>query len=272
MKNVSIISEGKTKIVKRRKFKNSLVEDLVLIIHKDDITAGDGEKHDVIEGKAIFNNTTTCNVFELLQRNYIPSAFVRKETKVSFIAQQCEMIPLEVVVRRRAVGSYVKRNPEMNEFLFSSPMVEFFLKTSEEIWDGEKLGVDDPLMQFGDGIVNLFHPKIPISKQKPILSLTTYPLHDMGKVGYNIIRKIALKIFLIIESAWKKLGIELVDFKLEFGFNLSKKIVVADCITNDEWRIRKDGEDISKQTYRDGANIGKVKSIYQHVAELTNQF
>src|SRR5579884_1815800 len=101
------VKEGKTKII------IDAGKGEVIIQSKDDITAGDGAKHDLLEGKAAASTQTTCNVFELLEASGIKTHFVGRETDSSFRARNVRMIPLELVVRRYATGSYLKRNPHV---------------------------------------------------------------------------------------------------------------------------------------------------------------
>jgi len=83
----------------------------VTVMSKDDITAGDGAKHDVIPGKGRLATATTCNVFRLLKVCGLPVAFEEQDSALSFVAPGCTMLPYEVVIRREAHGSYLKRNP-----------------------------------------------------------------------------------------------------------------------------------------------------------------
>ncbi|MBI1957122.1 MAG: hypothetical protein HYS44_01540 [Candidatus Niyogibacteria bacterium] len=137
-----VIAEGKTKIIWSIRHEPALV----LIESKNDITAGDGKKHDVMEGKAEWSTTTTCNVFRLLKRAGIPVAFVDRLDKTHFYARRCEMLPYEVVVRREAYGSYVKLLPNVDiGTRFSELKVEFFLKTSGKRFGGVDLPKDDPI-------------------------------------------------------------------------------------------------------------------------------
>ena len=103
----ALVIEGKTKKV----YKIKDGSDLVAVIAKDDITAGDGAKHDIIPDKGRVATATTSNVFRLLKACGLPVAFVEQDSATSFVAPNCVMLPYEVVVRREAHGSYLKRNP-----------------------------------------------------------------------------------------------------------------------------------------------------------------
>ena len=101
-----LVAEGKTK-----KILATDTPGLVVIESKDDLTAGDGAKHDIIRGKASLSNRTTSNVFRLLRACGLPVAFIKEVDNTKFFAEQCDMIPYEVVVRREAHGSFLKRYP-----------------------------------------------------------------------------------------------------------------------------------------------------------------
>ncbi|HEY6739130.1 MAG TPA: phosphoribosylaminoimidazolesuccinocarboxamide synthase, partial [Actinopolymorphaceae bacterium] len=101
------IAEGKTKVV------IDAGDGTVLIRSKDDITAGDGERHDVIDGKAVASTTTTCNIFRLLGDHGVPTHFLEQVDAVTFRARRVDMIPLELVARRIATGSFLDRNPDV---------------------------------------------------------------------------------------------------------------------------------------------------------------
>src|SRR5712675_2864724 len=166
----ALVTEGKTKRIHRIAGN----PDLVTVMSKDDITAGDGAKHDVIPGKGRLATATTCNVFRLLKACGLPVAFEEQNSATSFIAPPCTMLPYEVVVRREAHGSALKRSPHFAKGqLFPNLLVEFYLKTKDKNWKGKPLVADDPLMQYEDGgaQIKLFNPAKPISGSEPFLTL-----------------------------------------------------------------------------------------------------
>ena len=119
----ALVTEGKTKKIHQIADHS----DLVALVSKDDITAGDGAKHDVILDKGRHATATTCNVFRLLKACGLPVAFEEQDSATSFIAPKCSMLPYEVVVRREAHGSYLKRKPHFSKGqLFPRLIVEFF--------------------------------------------------------------------------------------------------------------------------------------------------
>lgn len=263
-----MLAEGKTKIVRAHP-KDS---NLAIFVAKDDITAGDGAKHDIIPGKSELATKTTCNVFRLLAKNGIPVAFREQIDNKSFVGDYCNMIEYEVVVRREAHGSYLKRHPGMEKgHVFSDLIVEFFLKTTKCMWKGQSIPKDDPFIQFKDGKAYIYRPDLPIESQQPFMVLSDYPLHDQPAL-FKEISDIALNTFLVLEKAWKANNGRLVDFKVEFGINKSGTLLLADVIDNDSWRVIQDQNYIDKQVYRDGGDINKVAALYRHVSELTDGF
>jgi phosphoribosylaminoimidazole carboxylase/phosphoribosylaminoimidazole-succinocarboxamide synthase len=252
----------------------------IIAVAKDDITAGDGAKHDVIPGKAKWSTETTCNVFRLLKSCKLPVAF-EDEIRVfqnqnefyAFTAPRCEMLPFEVVVRREAHGSYLKRRPYLQKgHLFPELLVEFFLKTKGKKWGNHGLPCDDPLIEFSEtGGISLFEPGKPIANQSSFLFLR----EDDSPCGESYVAEmsqIARRAFLVLERAWQILGRQLVDFKVEFGITREGKLLLADVIDNDSWRVLNDGQYIDKQVYRDGGSLDEVARKYAEVAELTGRF
>ncbi len=300
------ITEGKTKKIFQ------IIDDPknVILVSKDDITAGDGAKHDLIVGKARLSNETTCNVFRLLKECGIPVAFhgqVWQETfahefgdpkdpdKHGFSAPRCAMLPFEVVVRRLAYGSYLDRNPHLEKgHVFQKLVVEFFLKTSGKIWKGVSSGVtyslvkDDPLISFDwpKNDIDLYYPghsaderktapKGGLVGQKPFRKLSFVEVFGGGDPSGYIKRmeQIAKETFLVLEKAWQLQEKNLADFKVEFGHDLDGNLLLADVIDNDSWRvIDVDGSHMDKQLYREGAGLDTVTRKYMEVADLTRRF
>lgn len=268
-----LIAEGKTKIIYAAKHN----AEQVLVLSKDDITAGDGAKHDLIEGKAAFATRTTCNVFRLLKASGVPVAFEEQVDSQSFLAPRCHMLPYEVVVRREAHGSYLKRMPGLAKgHFFPKLLVEFFLKTNGRKWKEHSLPCDDPLMDFSEaeGTISLFEPSKPIIGQKPFLVLPgseVFGRADECKL-FPEISKITRRAFLILEKAWQLERRTLVDFKVEFGLTKNGGLLLADVIDNDSWRVIENGTYIDKQAYRDGGKLDDVAEKYRLVAGITDHF
>jgi len=269
----AFVTEGKTKKIHLLKGSS----DLVTVIAKDDITAGDGAKHDIIPDKGRLATATTCNVFRLLKACGLPVAFVEQDSPISFIAPQCSMLPYEVVVRREAHGSYLKRNPQFAKGqLFPHALVEFYLKTKDKNWKGKPLVADDPFMQFAKDSkeIRLFNPAKPLQGQEPFLVLSpseVFSRADEAKF-FPEMQRIVRQTFLVLEKAWQLEGGTLVDLKVEFGFDAKGNLLLADVIDNDSWRVLEGGSYIDKQVYREGGALDNVAAKYRHVAEVTGRF
>ena len=281
--------EGKTKII--WEIKNDSKN--VIIENKNDITAFDDPKFTKqFETKAKNATTVTCQVFELLKKAGIPVAFVKQISPTEFVSPNCAMIPLEVVCRRFAVGSFLKRHPELiNEdkdpHRFHSLVVEFFLKTTKGalIVDGKKIiegldpekGEEDPFIENPyEANWSLCHPKKPsweegsrLDRQVEADQVLPKNPEEMAKEIEEIMRKA----FLVLESAWNNLGYRIIDMKIEFGIDDSGKMMVADVIDNDSWRLRDaNWKELSKEAFRQGEELDAVERKYGFVASLSKNF
>lgn len=264
------IAEGKTKIIQA-------LPPMVRISSKDDITAGDGAKHDILEGKAALSTKTTSNVFQLLQACGMNVAFCYQDSPTSFIAEKCDMLPLEVVVRREAHGSYLKRHPSVKRGTrFEKLVVEFYLKTEDRRFGNHQLLCDDPLMVLSGETVLLFDPKEPEESAVPFRTIRQSEIFwrimeefDTSVSGADFARE-AAHAFVVLEHAWYALRMRLVDFKVEFGtvgVADDPNILLADVIDNDSWRLlNADGSYLDKQVYRDGGDVASVLENYRQVA------
>lgn len=292
MQDPVVVAKGKTKVI----YKSEDMPGLVLITSKDDITKNDDPSAtQIMEKKAIHATATTCAVFSLLKEAGIPVAFEKQVSATEFLAPECKMIPLEVVVRRYAVGSYLKRFPNLGKKKNESPhrfhrlVFELFLKTTGgkivtkeggvcgETPEEESTGrpIDDPFISnHGDEAWDLRHPKIPGWDEKSNLRCPIFRKDILpGDVAIENIEEITRKTFLVLEGAWANLGYRLIDFKIEFGIGPNGKLFVADVIDNDSWRLRtSDWQELSKQLFRDNAEMGDIADKYALVASLVNRF
>ena len=246
---------GKTKDVE--------VVSVVRLVNKDTITANDGKKRESIRDKGVLATTTTCNVFRLLEKCGIRTHFLAQDSPNSFLAKNCEMIPIEVVMRRTVPegSSFLKRNPAvLPGRIFKHPTVEFFLKDDER---GDPIIIIDPATRDW----KIYDARKPISEETCFGSI--FPLCFVDEAKQMI--KTAKQVFSVLEQAFSLLGVTLEDMKIEFGRNQEGSIILADVIDNDSWRISKDGEELSKQRFRDGNSAETVKTVYEIVAELSEQ-
>ncbi|XP_017757290.1 PREDICTED: multifunctional protein ADE2 isoform X2 [Eufriesea mexicana] len=226
-----LITEGKTKKV------YEVLNDptLCLLQSKDCITAGDGEKSHDLKGKAAISTATTAKVFQLLNEAGIKTAFVKVINDTAFVAQKCQMVPIEWVTRRLATGSFLKKHQGVPEgYRFNPPLGETYLKDDAN---------HDPQW----------------SKEQIISA--GFILNDLliGKVEFDIMQHTALAVFEILEKAWATKDCTLIDMKIEFGINVSHEIVVADIIDSDSWRLWPSGD----------KRLMKDKQVYRNLTTVT---
>lgn len=238
------LTEGKTKII----YAHPSDDSLVVMAHKDGITAGDGARRNVISGKGALSGRTAANVFALLNRAGIATHFVEAPEPTTMFVRRCDMIPVEVVMRRLATGSFLKRHADIAEGTrFDPPLVEFFAKDDAR---------HDPQISAEDMV---------------FLNLAT--LEEVNTITANGIR-----VFEILEQAWAAQDVTLVDLKIEFGRDTAGNLIVADMIDNDSWRLWPGGEKarmLDKQVYRNMAEVTEeglsdVKRRYETVAAMTD--
>ncbi len=268
-----IISEGKTKRIIEKHDDPTRV----ILLAKDDITAGDGAKHDIIPDKGKIATQTACNVFRLLKSCNLPVAFDEQGGADWFIAPSCQMLPYEVVTRREAHGSSIKRAPHLTKGqLFPKLVVEYYLKTKDRRWHKHELTCDDPYMIWNAAAatISLFHPAKPIAGQEPFLVLPASEVFSLPDEAARFaeMSSLARQTFLILEKAWQLQNRKLVDMKVEFGIDTTGQLLLADVIDNDSWRVIEDGAYIDKQIYRDGGGLSDVVRSYRLVEQLTAQF
>ena len=265
------IIEGKTKII------FSDADDNVIVFSNDNITAGDGARQNKIPGKGALSTKTTCQVFSLLKACGIPIAFHRQISETTFSAPSCTMLPYEVVIRRKPLGSYLKRHPDTSrDTVFSPLLLEFFLKTKDRQWKNHQLVCDDPYLIHDHEAkkIRLYDPKKPAS-DKPFLVLSedeVFTQKNEVDLLFHMSR-IARQTFLILEKAWQLQEHQLIDFKVEFGLTRNGELLLADVIDNDSWRVLDNtGTHIDKQLYRNGQDLDVVKTKFELAAELTSRF
>ena len=267
-----VVAEGKTKIVE------DAGNGEVFVRSKDDITAGDGAKHDVLDGKAAASTRTTSNVFQLLERNGVPTHYVNRVDDVTFRARDVEMIPLELVARRYATGSFRDRFPDLADGAVLEELVlEIFEKDDAN---------HDPLLEF-DFVTGVLRRHVPNNKAAEAIGtdvkagdlISEEPLGESryADVSPELIarlRSLTASAFEVIEDAWKQQGGVYIDFKIECGFDSETgDLLVADVIDSDSGRLRFGGVDMSKQSYRDGtATLPQIKKKFDEVAALTDRF
>jgi len=290
IKKGNLLVEGKTKNI----FEVLGDERCIIAENKPDITRdNDPDLTRQFAKKAEYATNTTCRIFELLRQAGIPVAYMRQLSLTEFLAEKCEMIPLEVVARRYAVGSYLKRYPHLKQperappLRFNNLVVEFFLKTTngklvgkdgKVLVDGLTKAEEDPFIAYPDSDDiewRLFHPKKPSWEEGADLERTIDPFEDvLGNEEFiDGVEDILRDVFLVIEGAFGNLGYRFIDLKIEFGVNSEDELVIADVIDNDSWRLKTfDWEELSKEAFRQGEELDEVEKKYGFVSYFVNQF
>ena len=296
---MTILTEGKTKTIR-----TGDVPGEVILETKDELTGGDAAKHETIEGIAAHKTTQTCNVFALLESKGIPTSFLRRNDATSFACHECEMLPLELVIRRYAWGSMLKREPDLVStreapHRFPDLLTELYHKHSAVVPPlvSEPLQMDegaardkylrdgvwadgvytDPLIRIEDGTWQLYSAKAPSSTAKPMMETPAILSPDELE---NVRSQIMRRTFETLEQAWAEIEtvdgpVSLVDMKIEVGRTRDGNLVVADVIDNDSWRIWPGGDpakQLDKQCFREDHPLSEVAGNYELVATLTEQF
>ncbi|MDR0987628.1 MAG: phosphoribosylaminoimidazolesuccinocarboxamide synthase [Ruminococcus sp.] len=210
--------------------------DLVIVDYKDDATAFNGEKKGTITGKGVINNKLTNFLMKMLEEKGVPTHFIEEISDREAIVKKVTIIPLEVIVRNIAAGSFSKRFgvPEGKDLL--SPTLEFSYK-------------DDAL---GDPMINDYHIKA-------LGIATDEELKTLAEMSFKVNE--ILKEYLLADN------IILVDFKLEFGKTSSGEIVLADEISPDTCRFwdKDTREKLDKDRFR--RSLGGEVEAYQEISK-----
>jgi phosphoribosylaminoimidazole-succinocarboxamide synthase len=207
---------------------------LVLVSYKDDATAFNGQKKGTIEGKGAINNRVTNHLMRLLESKGVPTHFVRELSPTETLVKKVQIIPLEVIVRNVAAGSLSKRLglPE------GTKLAKTVLETCYK---------DDAL---GDPMVNSTH----IAAMGWATEAEMQPL-----------RAYSLRVNQVLTEYLADLGVELIDFKLEFGRTPDGTVVLADEISPDTCRFWDTAthEKLDKDRFR--RDLGGVENAYHEI-------
>ncbi len=228
MKKLEQLYEGKAKKV----FKTD-DPDCYIVDYKDDATAFNGEKRGTILEKGIVNNRVSNHLFKMLEAKGIPTHFVEEISDRETIVRKVEIVPIEVIVRNIAAGSLSKRLGLPEGTKLSRTVLEFSYKNDE----------------LGDPMINNYHA----------LAMNLATEEELAKIA-----DMAFAVNNILGEYLKESGIELIDFKLEFG-RYHGDIILADEISPDTCRFwdSKTGEKLDKDRFR--RDMGGVEDAYQEV-------
>ena len=229
MKKLEQIYEGKAKKV----FATD-DPDVVIVDYKDDATAFNGIKKGSIAGKGVINNRMSNHMMRKLEAEGTPTHLIEELSERETAVKKVSIVPLEVIVRNISAGSFAKRFGVEEGIVFDDPTIEFSYKNDD----------------LGDPLMNAYHAVA--------LKVATWEEIDL-------IKNYAFRINTLLKGFLKSVGIDLVDFKLEFGKTSDGKIVLADEISPDTCRLWDEvtHEKLDKDRFR--RDMGGVEDAYQEV-------
>jgi phosphoribosylaminoimidazole-succinocarboxamide synthase len=207
---------------------------LLIVQYKDDATAFNGLKKGTIVGKGIINNQMSNRLMAMLESEGVPTHFVKELSQRETLVKKVSIVPLEVIVRNIAAGSFSKRYGVEEGVVFDQPTIEFSYKNDE----------------LGDPLLNTKHAlALKVATPEEIETIEQY----------------SLKINEVLKSCWLSCGVTLVDFKLEFGRLADGTIVLADEISPDTCRLwdSETHEKLDKDRFR--RNLGGVEEAYAEI-------
>ena len=212
--------------------------DQVLIQYEDKVTAGNGRRIDFPEGKGAVCCEISEFLFQLLEKYGIKTHYMDMSTHRAMWCKRVEIIPIEVVVRNVAAGSIVRQTTLEEGRIINWPLVEYYLKDDEK---------DDPLLT-----------------EDRIRLMGDYPLSDLEQISREV-NAILLKTF-------REIGITLVDFKLEFGYDSGQNLLLADELSPDGMRLWKEGskERFDKDLFR--KDEGDIVEAYKYILQKLKEF
>lgn len=229
MEKTTLLYEGKAK-----KVYATTDENLVIVSYKDDATALDGLKKGTIVGKGVINNRMSNYLMRLLEKNGVGTHYVNELSERDTLVKKVSIVPLEVIIRNISAGHFASRYGVEEGIVFSEPTIEFSYKNDD---------LHDPLL-------NSYHAVV--------LGLATWD-------EIELIKSMAFKVNSVLKEYFLKLGVKLVDFKLEFGKTADGKIVLADEISPDTCRFwdAKTNEKLDKDRFR--RDMGGVEDAYNEM-------
>lgn len=224
----NLLYEGKAKTVFETDNPNEL-----LVYFKDDATAFNGEKHEIIEGKGVINNKLSQYFFKQLKDRGIKTHFLENVSEREMLVKRLDMIKLEVVVRNIVAGSLVKRLGLEEGTPLTVPVVEYYYKSDE----------------LGDPMLNRWH----------IMALNLAKIDELNQMEH-----VALSVNKILRELLLAKNVDLIDFKLEFG-RFDGEVLLADEISPDNCRFwdTVTHEKLDKDRFRQ--DLGGVVEAYREM-------
>ena len=207
--------------------------DIVIVDYKDDATAFNGLKKGTIVGKGVINNKMTNKIMQVMETKGVPTHYVEQLSDRETAVKRVEIVPLEVIIRNVAAGSFSKRLGVPEGTQFTEPTIEFSYKNDE----------------LGDPLINSYFARA--------LDLATWEEIDK-------IKEYAFKVNDVLKEYFLQAGIKLIDFKIEFG-RFHDQILLADEISPDTCRLWdvNTNEKLDKDRFR--RDLGNVEEAYNEV-------
>ena len=208
--------------------------ELLIVQYKDDATAFNGLKKGTIAGKGVINNQMSNRLMAKLERCGVPTHYVEELSERETLVKKVSIVPLEVIVRNIAAGSFSKRYGVEEGVVFDQPTIEFSYKNDD----------------LGDPLLNTRHA----------LALKLATPEEIATI-----EKYSFRVNELLKEFWKTCGVTLVDFKLEFGRLSDGTIVLADEISPETSRLwdSKTGEKLDKDRFR--RDMGGVEEAYAEI-------
>jgi len=208
--------------------------EMLIVSYKDDATAFNGLKKGTITGKGVINNKMSNLLMQKLEEAGVPTHFVEELSDRETVVKKVSIVPLEVIIRNIAAGSFSKNYGVKEGIVFDSPTIEFSYKNDD----------------LGDPLINKYHALA--------LKLAT-------EEEIETIKKYAFAVNDYMKAYWKERGVILVDFKLEFGRLSDGTIVLADEISPDTCRFwdAETMEKLDKDRFR--RDLGGVEDAYAEI-------
>jgi len=228
MSKMELLYEGKAK-----KVYTTGDPEILIVDYKDDATAFNGEKKGTITGKGVVNNRMTNHIFRMLEEKGIPTHYVKELSDRETEVKKVEIVPLEVIVRNVAAGSFSAKLGIEEGFQLLEPTLEFSYKNDE----------------LGDPMINDYYA----------IAIGAATREEIDKIT-----ELVFKINNILVEYFKEKGIRLIDFKVEFG-RYHETIILADEISPDTCRFwdLKTNEKLDKDRFR--RDLGNVEEAYMEI-------
>lgn len=228
MEKKELLYEGKAK-----KVFTTEDQDALIVSYKDDATAFDGQKKGTIVGKGAINNRMTNHIFKLLEAEGVPTHLIEELNDRETVVKKVEIVPLEVIIRNFSAGSFAKKLGMEEGIKLLSPTLEFSYKNDD---------LHDPFIN------DYYALALGLATQEEIDTISKY----------------AFKVNEVMQNYFAGLGIELIDFKIEFG-RYHGQIILADEVSPDTCRLwdKETHEKLDKDRFR--RDLGNVEDAYQEV-------